>query len=113
MSSESAIVYFSEREIWFASIGLNIGIEEYGKNELFERPILVLKKFNEKMLFAIPLTTKVKSSRYQILYELEGAVFGAKISQARPLDSKRLLRKIGVLDSEQFQRIRNSFKKIM
>lgn len=28
--------YFSEREIWCASMGLNIGVEEDGKNDLFE-----------------------------------------------------------------------------
>ena len=35
-------VYFKEREIWWASLGMNIGYEENGKNETFERPTLVL-----------------------------------------------------------------------
>jgi hypothetical protein len=35
-----------EREIWWCSMGVNIGDEEDGKNELFERPVLILRKFN-------------------------------------------------------------------
>ncbi len=31
--------------IW-CSIGINVGDEEDGKNELYERPVLVIKKFN-------------------------------------------------------------------
>jgi hypothetical protein len=37
-------LYFKEREIWWASTGVNIGSESDGKNELFERPVLILKK---------------------------------------------------------------------
>jgi len=39
-------VYFREREIWWASLGANIGYEQDGKHENFERPVLVLKKFS-------------------------------------------------------------------
>lgn len=35
---------FHEREIWWCSIGINVGDEQDGKNERFERPVLVLKK---------------------------------------------------------------------
>ncbi|MFA7169790.1 MAG: hypothetical protein WC178_02965 [Candidatus Paceibacterota bacterium] len=35
---------FREREIWWCSLGENIGFEQDGKNEKFERPILVLRK---------------------------------------------------------------------
>ena len=38
--------YFSEREIWWCSVGINVGVEVNGKNSKFERPVLVLKKFN-------------------------------------------------------------------
>ncbi len=37
---------FHEREIWWCSLGVNLGDEQDGKNDFFERPILVLKKFN-------------------------------------------------------------------
>lgn len=34
-------VYFREGEMWWASLGANIGHEQDGKNETFERPILI------------------------------------------------------------------------
>lgn len=36
-------VYFREGEIWLVNLGANVGHEEEGKNDNFERPILVLK----------------------------------------------------------------------
>lgn len=39
-------VYFREGEIWWVSIGQNIGNEQNGKNTNFERSVLIFKKFN-------------------------------------------------------------------
>jgi mRNA interferase MazF len=44
------IPYFYEREIWWCSIGLNVGYEQDGKNDNFERPVLVLKKIQQVCL---------------------------------------------------------------
>ncbi|HBM45364.1 MAG: 2,4-dihydroxyhept-2-ene-1,7-dioic acid aldolase [Parcubacteria group bacterium GW2011_GWF2_38_76] len=49
---------FREREIWWCSLGENIGFEQDGKNEKFERPVLILRKFNCGMFFGIPLTSQ-------------------------------------------------------
>jgi hypothetical protein len=49
--------YFKERGIWWTSLGVNIGHEQNGKNEKFERPVLVLKRFNEYLLWVLPLTS--------------------------------------------------------
>ncbi len=51
--SEEEPVYFREKEIWWASLGVNIGYEQDGKNRNFERPVLVLKKFNKNILLAL------------------------------------------------------------
>jgi mRNA-degrading endonuclease toxin of MazEF toxin-antitoxin module len=107
-------LYFAERDIWFMSWGLNIGSEEFGKNERFERPALVLKRFNEKMMYAIPLTTQVeKTHKYKVEYVLNEKKFAAKINQMRLIDSKRLLRKVGVLDEQQFNYVRSKIKNIL
>ena len=39
--------YFLEGEIWWAVLGVNIGHEIDGKNDMYERPVLVLKKISE------------------------------------------------------------------
>ncbi len=52
--------FYHEREIWWTSIGLNIGVETDGKNDSFERPVLIIKKFNKDMFWGIPLTSHKK-----------------------------------------------------
>jgi hypothetical protein len=47
------------REIWWCSIGINIGSEEDGKNKLFERPVLIIRVFNRHMVRIVPLTRKI------------------------------------------------------
>ena len=58
---------FHEREIWWCSIGFNLGDEQDGKNELFERPILVLKKFNNKIAWVLPMAPNQKTEFIIIL----------------------------------------------
>ena len=60
---------FHERDVWWCSLGVNLGDEEDGKNNLFERPVLVLKKFNNRLAWVIPMTSKHKISPYYFLME--------------------------------------------
>lgn len=105
LSTKKSNIFFHEREIWFCSIGKNIGDEEDGKNELFERPILVIRKFNNKIFLAIPLTSSQKDNKYYFQYELGGKTYASIISQIRLLDSKRLSRKIGMIKESDFRGI--------
>ena len=38
------IVGYKEREIFWTRIGYNIGSEEYGKGNEFQRPVIIIKK---------------------------------------------------------------------
>ena len=40
------------------SLGKNLGYEQNGSGNNFSRPVLVLKKFNNRMFWCIPLSTK-------------------------------------------------------
>ncbi len=85
---------FSERDIWWCSLGENIGYEQDGKHENFERPVLVLKKFSQDMFLAVPLTSNEKSHPLRIPYIL-GAVNGSvNLTQIRTLSVKRLHRRM-------------------
>ena len=57
-------ILFHEREIWWCSLGINIGVETDGKNDNFERPILVLKKFNKDMVWVVPITSRKGPVKY-------------------------------------------------
>ena len=48
------------RDVWWVSLGENIGTEENGKGETFVRPVLILKVFGEASTLVIPLTSSQK-----------------------------------------------------
>jgi mRNA interferase MazF len=104
------IPYFYEREIWWCALGLNIGFEQDGKKENFERPIVILKKFNKYVLWAVPLTSKAKSGKYYYGFKFGKETSVAILSQLRLISSQRLLRKIGMLPEDDFAKIKNSIR---
>jgi len=98
--------YFLERDIWWASIGSNIGYEEDGKNRQFDRPVLILKKFNKHLILIIPLSSKIKTdNKYYCKINFNNSSSSVIISQLRIISSQRLIRKIGKLDSYQFKNL--------
>jgi mRNA interferase MazF len=109
--SGSKRVYFSKGEIWFISIGKNLGDEEDGKNELFERPVLIIRKFNNNIFLGIPLTSQEKIGKYYITLKSFKSV--GILSQIRLFDSKRLVRKIGKIDSNELVDIKNKVRDII
>lgn len=103
-------VFCNTREIWWCSLGVNIGSEEDGKNDLFERPVVILKVFNKDIVRVAPLTSKEKDDKYhkQISYEnRSGSVI---LSQIKTISTKRLSRKLCRLDKKQFEEIIELFK---
>jgi len=110
---DKSLPFFHEREIWFCSIGVNIGYEQDGKNKHFERPILIIKKFNQRMFWGAPLTSKVKKGKYYFPIRHRNKEYSIILSQIRLFDSKRLLRKIHSISSDSFCQIKNILKKFL
>lgn len=97
-------VYVKKREIWWCSVGANIGKELDGKGETFARPILVMKKLNNQMVWGVPLSTVRKDlDYYHNFTSTYGKAASAVIGQLRLYSTKRLTRKVGKIDSEEFQ----------
>ncbi|MDQ5949037.1 MAG: mRNA interferase MazF [Patescibacteria group bacterium] len=95
--------FFHEREVWFASVGANIGFEQDGKHERFLRPVVIVKKFNNEVCWSVPTTKKDKKGKYYFKFEYkEGEFTIAVLSQLRLIDSKRLDYKIGVMKETDF-----------
>lgn len=101
--------YFYEREVWWASLGENVGSETNGKNFHFERPVVIVKKFSKDMLFVIPTTTKTKVGTWYQSIAYDDVQTQAVLAQARTISAKRLIRKIGNLSPEQFQPLVEGF----
>ncbi len=96
-------IIFYEREIWWAKIGVNVGVEIDGKHELFLRPVVLLKKFNKHMVLIVPTTGKEIQDEYHIPVSGEdGKIYHVCISQIRTISTKRLFRRVGKTDKESF-----------
>jgi len=94
-----------EREVFWCAIGINIGDEEDGKNELFSRPVLIFKKFSPNLFWGIPLTTQNKDSEYYVQVQFKGMTNSIMISHLRLYDVKRLGLRIGKLDIAEYNKI--------
>ncbi|MFA7000331.1 MAG: type II toxin-antitoxin system PemK/MazF family toxin [Candidatus Paceibacterota bacterium] len=96
-------MFFNEREIWWGSLGLNIGYEQDGKNENFERPLLIIRKFNNDIVWALPLTTIAKDNRFH--YKLKSSGSFVILSQVRLVSTKRFLRLVETINENEFNEI--------
>ena len=101
--------FYHEREVWWCSLGANVGFEQDGKGAHFSRQVLIIKGFSKEVFVGIPLTTKAKKSKYYCDISLgDGLSRKAILSQIRLLDSKRLQEKIETIAEDQFQKIKQA-----
>lgn len=102
-------VLFKAGEVWWCSVGINIGHEAYGKGTGFTRPVLVLKKLSSNLFFGIPLTSQNKKGSWYVEIEIKGEKSFIVLSQARVFDTRRLIDRVSTLKSDQFERIKKGF----
>lgn len=98
--------YVHEREVWWCALGVNVGVEADGKHDNFERPALVLRKFNRDAVLIVPLTSHAKPNPYQWPFTHNGKLFAAVFSQIRLISTKRLLRKMYRMDRRIFEEVK-------
>lgn len=96
---------FKERDIWWISVGVNVGFEEDGKHDSFVRPVLVVKKFNRELFLGVPMSTKLKDNKYYIPVSVKKKTVSVMISQLRVFSSKRIWNKLAELDEGDFFRV--------
>lgn len=104
--------HISEGEIWWASVGENVGSEINGKSDLFSRPVIIYKKLSHSFYFVIPTTSQEKAGSWFINFKQHGKVMTACLHQTRPIDYRRLSNKLGELDDKDFKHIKTGFKNL-
>ena len=100
-------LFFNEREVWWASVGVNVGVETDGKHKNFERPVLIITVFNGHMFWGVPLTSAEKQGEYYVKITHNKGESWANITQLKSFSSKRLLRKIGMIPKKDFDAVIN------
>ena len=104
---------FEEGQIWWFYLGENIGHEENGKGEKFLRPVVILKKFNYRIFYAIPTSTQNKNNKYYFQINIKGRAVSALLSQMRLLDAKRLSYRQGKLSDPELYLLKKTFIKMI
>src|SRR5215217_3215995 len=101
--------YYAEGQIWWCSLGSNVGTEQDGKGTRYLRPVVVLSKFNEHSCVVVPLTGRERKGRYYLpLGTGTGRPSSAILSQLRLIDSKLLLEKIGSISREKHAHLKKA-----
>ncbi|MEN9921718.1 MAG: hypothetical protein RLZZ517_696 [Candidatus Parcubacteria bacterium] len=106
--------FFKPRQIWWIRLGCNIGHEQDGKGKYFERPVLVIRKFNNRIFFGVPLTTKIKDNKFYVqIIDEQGTTRCGIISQLRLFDVSRLREKICFIDKKSFEEIKKAIRRLI
>lgn len=102
---------YHTREIWWCSLGVNIGFEQNGGGQEYQRPVLILKGMSKDTCYVIPLTGSTQINKNRVAIGLVDNIQAtAIISQIRLIDTRRLVEKIGFLDKTKFNEIRKAVK---
>jgi mRNA interferase MazF len=97
---------YKERDVWWVAVGHKVGVEEDGKGEFFNRPVLIVKGFSKYQFWGVPLSTTKKTGKYYHPFVMNGKVSTALLSQLRVFDTRRFINIIGVVDQKNFAEIK-------
>lgn len=107
--------FFHLREVWFCSLGANVGYEQDGGGNKYLRPVLIIRKFNNEVLWVLPFTRHSKSGKYYFKIRIIGSKFLSTLilSQIRLIDAKRLRYKIGYVSKQDFKETKKRLRALL
>ena len=106
--------FFHEREIWFCSLGANVGFEQDGKGDDFLRPVLIFRKFNKDIFWGIPLTKTQKETPFHFRFSFVKSIESVAIlSQIRLIDARRLARRMGIISEVDYSILKEKIKALL
>lgn len=106
-------VSYRQGEVWWVSIGQNLGDEENGKGDAFMRPVLIVRGFSESLFWGVPLSSQLKNGDFYYSFKFGDRASTAILSQMRAYDTKRLISFQSVISSDDFEQIKNKLIKII
>ncbi|MDR2524259.1 MAG: type II toxin-antitoxin system PemK/MazF family toxin [Candidatus Nomurabacteria bacterium] len=105
---------YNEGDVFWMSVGENVGFEQDGKGSLYARPVLVVKGFSKELFWGIPLTSAAKSGRYYFSFTLNDRKSTAVLSQIRALDAARMSgKRMGQVDNSVLIKIKELLKGLL
>lgn len=104
---------FKEGDIWWCSVGINVGNESCGKGRDFRRPVLVLKKLSYNCFIGIPISTQPKVGEWFCEIDTILGKRTALMYQIRMFSFSRLQHRLFALDEENVNMIKQKLEKLL
>lgn len=99
----------SKGQIYWCSLGFNVGVEQDGAKNNFQRPVLVLKKYSNQIVLIAPITSKIHKGDWYANIDLLGKKSQIILNQIRPIDTKRLIENISQISENKTDQIIDAF----
>jgi mRNA interferase MazF len=113
ISANKRTSFSKERDVWWCSLGLNIGRESYGKGDAFQRPVLIFKQLSFDLCVVLPLTSQERIGNWFVHILVSGEKRWAMLHQIRVLDKKRFLSKMGIITPEEFDQVKEKLEVLL
>ena len=105
---DKEIISYKQGEIYFMSVGQNVGYEVYGKQELFLRPVLVYRKLSKQTFIGIPLSSKEKIGSYFFSFSYkDNKNSTALLNQIRVFDIRRSVYYSGYIKNNDLGKLKS------
>jgi mRNA interferase MazF len=104
--------FVSEREIWWISLGENVGSEMNGKSDRFTRPALIVKKLAHGFYLVAPTTTQPHTGTWYVRVRLAGVDEYVCLHQIKAVDYRRLYSRLGQINTDHFEEVRAAFHRL-
>jgi mRNA interferase MazF len=101
--------FYHEREVRWCRLGKNIGFEQAGSGERFERPVLIIKAISRQTCFIVPLTSSDIKHSLRLRIDSDSVTL---LSQVRIIDTKRLADHMKTISEEKFKEIKRAIQKL-
>ena len=102
-----------EGEIYWCSLGLNISVEQNGRFDTFQRPVIVIKKFSNQIVLVSPLTTKMHEGNWYLTKNILGIKQQIILNQIKPVDTRRLTESLGEISESEVSLIIYEYLKLL
>jgi mRNA interferase MazF len=107
-----ATKYVKSGDVWWCALGVNIAHEQDGKDAEFVRPVLILKRFNQRLVLIVPLTHGTSQQNFAVSFTTR-ETHVLLVNQIRALSTNRLLRRAFRLPDRKFDSVRGEVFKIL
>lgn len=105
-------VMFKEGQIWWCSLGINVGEEVLGKGPMYRRPVIVVRKITHGSCVVIPTTTQEKrAGSWYFPFEINGLKRWAMICQIRFISSRRFSSRESSLTESEFRALKKALRR--